>query len=95
MSLEPENCEDIIRAFLESNGYTALANPDIECGCYLDDFMPCDGVVKECQPAYKIKAHCDNCEAGCDGKGESEFCISLIKPEVKDGSIRIDSKDCG
>jgi hypothetical protein len=40
-----------VRAALERDGYDGLWNDD-ECGCKLDDLMPCDGPSTRCQPGY-------------------------------------------
>ena len=48
--------KQIIRKYLDENGYDGLCLPDLECGCGLDDFAPCpDGINEECEPAYRIK----------------------------------------
>lgn len=49
------NCHDIIAKYLNDNGYDGLCRPYGECGCGLDDLMPCDGEnIAECEPGYKI-----------------------------------------
>ena len=43
---------EIVMSFLRRHGYDGLCNPDIECGCILGDFMPCDYPdLDECVPA--------------------------------------------
>lgn len=50
---------DIIKEYLEKNGYTALCGDD--CGCSLDDFMPCGGDnCMSCTAGYKND--CIKCE---------------------------------
>ncbi len=49
------NCHNIIAKYLNENGCDGLYNFDIECGCGLDDLMPCDGErVPLCEAGYKI-----------------------------------------
>ncbi len=48
--------EEIVKQWLEANGYGGLY--DEECGCSLDDLMPCGGEF-----AYR-------CRAGYVAKGE-------------------------
>ena len=49
---------DIVEEWLIENGYDGLWHDD--CGCGLDDFMPCNGerCVAECEPGYKRKRAC-------------------------------------
>jgi hypothetical protein len=42
--------QDIVRAYLEDNGYDGLAEDD--CGCWLNDLMPCGGDYSRCRPGY-------------------------------------------
>jgi hypothetical protein len=43
---------DIVRVWIAEHGYDGLCNED--CGCTLDDFMPCDGWgLQFCIPAYR------------------------------------------
>ncbi len=46
------NCKEIIDTWLVENGYDGLACPELECGCGIDDFMPCDCNDDSCEPAY-------------------------------------------
>ena len=48
--------KELVKEHLEKNGYDGLCRDD--CGCGLDDFMPCssfalEGVPTCCTPAYK------------------------------------------
>ena len=43
----------IVVDHLRDNGFDGLCNPDLECGCGLDDFTPCDEPSFDCKPAYK------------------------------------------
>lgn len=59
--------QEIIERFLRDNGYDGLVNVDWECGCGLDELVPCDGSISGCEPAYRIKCPCDE-------KGEHDAC---------------------
>lgn len=44
--------ETMIRYHLEALGADGLCNPDEECGCGLDDLVPCECLnLKECKAA--------------------------------------------
>ncbi|MFW6130803.1 MAG: hypothetical protein ACOC56_06415 [Atribacterota bacterium] len=44
----------IVKKYLEENNYDGLCNPTGECGCDLNDLVPCWGICDDCEPAYKI-----------------------------------------
>ena len=43
----------IVKDWLETHGYGGLYESDFECGCELDDLMPCDNPLQECCAGYK------------------------------------------
>ena len=46
--------KEIVKKYLEENGYDGLASPDLECGCPIDDLMPCDKPnAEECVSGHK------------------------------------------
>lgn len=48
------NVEYLLHAILDVNGYDGLCNPTCECGCTLDDLMPCGHVHStECVAGYE------------------------------------------
>lgn len=42
---------EIVAVWLREHGYDGLCN--IDCGCVLDDLVPCACLNEECQAAYK------------------------------------------
>lgn len=46
---------DIIINYLKEHGYDGL-HYDNECGCELEDIVPCGEVSLNCEPGYKIVA---------------------------------------
>jgi hypothetical protein len=46
------NCAQIIKSYLVENGFEGLFCDN--CGCDLDDLMPCDSVCSECTPGYQV-----------------------------------------
>lgn len=85
--------KNIVRAHLEANKFHGLCNSSIECGCALEDFMPCDEPSHtECKPAYKWnKSQVDKRNHETDGQyiswcGDFDFLMFEDKPpeiEVK------------
>ena len=57
--------KEIIKKYLKEHGFDGLCNMD--CGCGFDDFVSCDDDFGECEPAYKHKMDCKNCNVLCDG----------------------------
>jgi len=47
--------EDIIRDWLVTHQCDGLCLPGLECGCRLDDFIPCDALGVECEAARSGK----------------------------------------
>ena len=65
--------KEILIDWLKSHCYEGLCNQEIDCGCGLDDFMPCDEVDKECEPAMKKIAKEDDDEYGNYKIGDEVF----------------------
>lgn len=68
----------IVREYMERNGYTALCNPGAECGCW-GELVPCDSYSMGCYVGYHndcptCKNPCTNCDDYC-----SDGMASLIK----------------
>ena len=61
------NVRTIVEKHLRRCGFDGLWNDFAECGCELDDLMPCDGEVTRCEPGYKIPCG-DDCplDGNCD-----------------------------
>ena len=45
---------EIVRTYLQKNSYDGLCN--VECGCFLDDLMPCSEPQSDCEAGYRIPA---------------------------------------
>jgi len=60
------NVKEIVRKWLQENGYTGLYGDD--CGCEIADLMPCDSEdAINCKAGYKVKCTKD-CEHDFDYK---------------------------
>ena len=44
------NVKEIVQVFLKLNKYDGLYNVDYECGCEINDLMPCDESYSFCTP---------------------------------------------
>jgi len=63
--------KEVIKHFLIRNKFDGLVNDDGECGCIIDDLMPCypnEGIL-ECKAGYKQPCDC----------GDHDFHISTEK----------------
>ena len=66
---------EILKEALKAKGFDGLYTD--ECGCTLDDFMPCNcDSAWHCEPGYKVK-----CPRTC-GEGH-DFHISPRKPRAR------------
>ena len=52
---------DIVREWLAEEGYTGLCNPDAECGCTLNDFVPCGDICSDGIGGYTTPI-CNDCQ---------------------------------
>jgi len=64
--------KEIVRQYIIKHGYDGLYSDLLECGCSLDDLMPCDCNPYECCPGYKVR----------DPSGEVEFLIASERGDL-------------
>jgi len=56
------NVKEIVIKYLQDNGYIGLDNPDLECGCRLDDeIAPCGEIGMSCMAYRETEKNCGNC----------------------------------
>jgi hypothetical protein len=65
--------KEIVKKYLEENGYDGLWLPGFYCGCFLSDIMPCTQPEMICEAGYKVP--CDD-ERDRDS---GEICIGKKK----------------
>jgi hypothetical protein len=78
----------IVAEYLAAHGYGGLRASLDDCGCTDDDLMPCDSSCDDCEPAYKVKSHCADCDStSCERHGTSDdddWCLTSEKPEAEE-----------
>ena len=52
--------KEIVVKYLKDNGYDGLYD-EMDCGCLIDDFAPCDSIGAECMPGYRLPGN-EECE---------------------------------
>lgn len=52
--------QQIVREWLKANGYDGLCDCNLECGCSVDDIMPCAEPGTECEAGYQKKGDKDS-----------------------------------
>ncbi len=63
------NVKEIVKKFLEDNGFDGLWSNDNECGCEISDLMPCGQVEEnDCSPGVKIVFEDGMCDGDCRGE---------------------------
>ncbi len=50
---EPPTVLEILQRYLKEHGHAGLCNSDAECGCSINDLIPCCNVGTTCQPAKR------------------------------------------
>lgn len=73
------NCLEIIKNYLEKNGFDGLCSN--ECGCLLPDIVPCCSDFSKCIPGYNVaKPENLRCEFDyyiCPSKDDKSWEIDL------------------
>ena len=66
---------EIVVQWLRANKYDGLCT--VDCGCDVDDLMPCDNYLPDCKAGYKVP-----CPGGedCPADGDCLWHISTKKP---------------
>lgn len=59
----------IVSNWLKKHGYDGLYNSFTECGCLIEELMPCDYSCDDCKPGYK----------NSDPSGESNWLVGPKK----------------
>jgi hypothetical protein len=73
------NIKEIIKDWLTAKGYDGLCNPDVPCGCLVNDLAPCGEFFRDCQPGYRVDID-EHTVCDCDGQGKKHWHICVNKP---------------
>jgi hypothetical protein len=82
--LKRVDVKEIVKKYLEDNGYGGLCNCEGDCGCTLDDLMPCyaEG-VEHCQAGYRVLLTAENIGQYEDCEAEiGDWITVLEKPKA-------------
>ena len=60
----PKDVLEIVKKYLEDNGFDGLFNVNGECACPVGALCQCDECFSECEPGYRVEG-C-TCGQGCD-----------------------------
>jgi len=52
---------EIVREYLEKNGFDGLFNEQGECACELNDLAPCGEIGVDCEAGYKVDCDPETC----------------------------------
>ena len=69
-------CGEIIKQFLIENGFDGLCG--YECGCALDDLMPCESPYGDCEAGYVYEVKNGEACKGCGKLGDCPIHINVI-----------------
>jgi hypothetical protein len=87
-------CKDIIEKYLIDNGFDGLCGD--ECGCSMDDFMPCEGLCGDCFPAYEYEIKqgktCKDCACDCPFGSDLSDYDCIYYPEDLPIKCRVNEK---
>jgi hypothetical protein len=59
MSDKPVYVYEILEQAIRAAGGQGLCNPEIDCGCGLDDLVPCESDPSFCQIGFEVR--CEKC----------------------------------
>ncbi|RLI68626.1 hypothetical protein DRO91_08760 [Candidatus Heimdallarchaeota archaeon] len=76
------NIKNMVTGFLSAKGYSGLYNLEMECGCAIEDLMPCESMSGDCKAGYK--RFCKGCkDIDYDFCEMIEWCIAPKKPDAE------------
>lgn len=75
--------QEILKAWLKENNYDGLVNPDLECGCTLNDFIPCSEPGEDCEAGINRP---DLCPKGSEFQIESGGTYRMVTKEFSDAN---------
>ena len=81
---EMPTVKEAIIEYAKKHGYTSIFNSEIQCGCTMDDLMPCGEFnINDCQFGYTKECDPENCQNICWDKSsmrKGDICCTIEKP---------------
>lgn len=78
--------QQILKDYLQAQGYEGFAGSDGECGCGIDDLFSCGDPQKDCRAAYRHRTNkdgrCNDCalsEEGCWNESGDDYLFCGIR----------------
>ncbi len=75
---------DALIEYMKKHEYTSLCNPELDCGCGIDDLAPCgEPDINYCEFGYTKECNPDECLGDCEYKADmrkGDSCYTLEKP---------------
>ena len=88
------NVKQILTTWLRERGYEGLFYAGFECGCEVNDLMPCGVYQRECQPGFKTPCDCgEDCEWHISGDRQYTAAARPPTTPVEDRSVLSITKD--
>ena len=79
------NCKQIVIDYLKANRFDGLCNPEIPCGCLIDDLAPCGfgmGCLAYCQPGHKETVD-EYAVCYCESQGTKHWHVCIKESRYK------------
>ncbi len=74
--------KSIVEEYLRKNKFDGLFSNHFDCGCEISDLMPCNDLIPDCEPGYKVPCNDDgSCDGLCDWHIGPNYVLSLVYRE--------------
>ena len=70
---------EMVKEYLNANGFDGLVHRDCACACLLDDLVPCDEVTNSCEAGHRV----EGCHEECENYPDGDWHVVAGKPADK------------